>query len=148
MPSKDRIKIFFFVLISMSYANLAGATPEVLGSDFSSEMVKDPGACRGWQRELDKFSINHLCVVTVRSGDERPRYVQNLGSETYRFLFSQESLALVVDVSFMAELRASSAIRSRLLVDLTSDRMELWHHDAIYWWKWLQKSEQMWSGGD
>jgi hypothetical protein len=141
MPSKDLINFLFFSLISMLCA---------LGSPRShaqGDGALEPSTpCPGWEHEQESLMVEYLCVVSVKKGDERPLYVQNFGSETYRFLFSQDGLALVVESSDLAKLRASPAIRNKLLSELTADRIDVWHEDALYWWRWLQNSESSWSG--
>ena len=141
MPSKDLMNSFICSLISMAY---------ILGSEVSQAQEKAGSAvhspCDEWQNEQESLVVEHICIVATRNGDERPLYVQNIGSTTYRFLFSQKSLALVIQQSELSELRASPSIRKKLLGELTVDRIALWHEDAVYWWRWLERSDHVWSG--
>ena len=141
MPSKDLINFLFFSLISMLCAFSSPA------SHAQGEGSVEPSTpCPGWEDEKESLKAEYLCVISVKKGDGRPLYVQALGSETYRFLFSQERLALVVESSDLAKLRASPEIQKKLLSELTADRIEVWHEDALYWWGWLQNSDSLWSG--
>jgi hypothetical protein len=141
MPNKDLIKKHIFSLLLATYGLWAQA---VHAQPDESMDLNSRSPCVGWESEPDRLVVGYLCVVASIPGDERPRYVQNLASVVYKFLFSPGGLALVVEPAELEKLRYDKSKREDLLSQLSEDRIAIWHNDAIYWWNWLESTNKPW----
>lgn len=141
MPNKDPIKKYILLLFLATY----GFWSQPLRAQYDEALdLNSRSPCVVWESEAERLVVGHLCVVASTPGDERPRYVQNLGSVTYKFLFSPGGLALVVEPAELEKLRDDKAQREALLSQLSEDRIAIWHDDAIYWWSWLESTNRTW----
>jgi hypothetical protein len=142
MPNKDLIKKDILILM---LATCAFWPRSALGQESEVMSLNSGSPCIPWESEPERLVVGHICVVAAIQGDERPRYVQNLASVTYKFLFSPSGLALVIEPAELEALRYDQGKRDQLLGQLTEDRLAIWHNDAIYWWHWLESVNRRWA---
>lgn len=141
MPNKDLIKksILPFIIMCCAISSRSAFCQEAAAADLNSR-----SPCVGWESEPDHLIVRHLCVVEATPGDQRPKYVQNWGTTTYKFLFSPGGLALVVEAQELEDLRFDPVRRDELIANLSEDRITVWHNDALYWWNWLESANKKW----